>query len=480
MQKRESLLLCLGLALFWPFFSYRVSPSMFLRPDVLERPSLEGAGIFLEAALYLFSSVAISLWSARKADRKPSLKTIVGVCLFLLASCLALLQYPAFPTSLRFSLHVAIRALSGAYAGVLTIAWANAVGTTRTKLIFTMLAASLLLNFIFVTAVQVVASQTGFLSPPAAAAFLPLLSGIAFLVGSFTASKSKSTRPILHRLCHDPFAKMALILVFYLLSSYMFSGLYAREGDFSTTALSKAVAIAIALIVLVLMYRTDLKGATSIYPYMIFVVVCMVASCFALSFGGQMASLCLELVLPTRVHAMFYVWVAAFACAKRNGWLFDSTTLFLFVPMITICFSLDGLGDFMPTGLASLWTASFVMFAGTVLSVLLLVFGLMGIVKTSTEEETLAEGYDANNEFNRRKCACTTMTSEFGLTPREEEVLLLLSQGHSQKKIADVLFISPNSSKTYTKSIYRKTNLHSKQEIMDEIERRMALPTVGH
>ena len=111
----------------------------------------------------------------------------------------------------------------------------------------------------------------------------------------------------------------------------------------------------------------------------------------------------LGLVLPTRVHAMFYVWVAAFACAKRNGWLFDSTTLFLFVPMITICFSLDGLGDFMPTGLASLWTASFVMFAGTVLSVLLLVFGLMGIVKTSTEEETLAEGYDANNEIQQEK-----------------------------------------------------------------------------
>jgi DNA-binding NarL/FixJ family response regulator len=43
-----------------------------------------------------------------------------------------------------------------------------------------------------------------------------------------------------------------------------------------------------------------------------------------------------------------------------------------------------------------------------------------------------------------------------GLSPREAEVLALIAQGLSNQEIADRVFISPNTVKSYIRSVYRK------------------------
>lgn len=45
--------------------------------------------------------------------------------------------------------------------------------------------------------------------------------------------------------------------------------------------------------------------------------------------------------------------------------------------------------------------------------------------------------------------------------------MLLLSEGHSQKRIAELLVLSLSSVQTYSKRIYRKLDVHSKQEVID-------------
>lgn len=47
------------------------------------------------------------------------------------------------------------------------------------------------------------------------------------------------------------------------------------------------------------------------------------------------------------------------------------------------------------------------------------------------------------------------------LTPREREVLFLLSQGMSRKECANTCGISPHTVSDYTKSIYRKLEVHN-------------------
>jgi DNA-binding CsgD family transcriptional regulator len=54
-----------------------------------------------------------------------------------------------------------------------------------------------------------------------------------------------------------------------------------------------------------------------------------------------------------------------------------------------------------------------------------------------------------------------------GLTAKETEVAILLSQGYSQRKIAELTFVAIGTTQTHVKSIYRKFDIHSKQSLID-------------
>lgn len=53
---------------------------------------------------------------------------------------------------------------------------------------------------------------------------------------------------------------------------------------------------------------------------------------------------------------------------------------------------------------------------------------------------------------------------EEGLTERESEVLALITQGHSNKEIAALTYLSPNSIKTYIRTSYRKIGVSSRTQ----------------
>lgn len=53
-----------------------------------------------------------------------------------------------------------------------------------------------------------------------------------------------------------------------------------------------------------------------------------------------------------------------------------------------------------------------------------------------------------------------------GLTARETEIALLVSQGYSAKTIAEMLYVSPETIRTHTKRIYRKLGVHSKDDVI--------------
>ncbi len=55
------------------------------------------------------------------------------------------------------------------------------------------------------------------------------------------------------------------------------------------------------------------------------------------------------------------------------------------------------------------------------------------------------------------------------LTPREIEVAGLILQGNTVSAIARKLFISENTVRGHTKNIYRKMEIHSKQELIDKL-----------
>lgn len=70
-----------------------------------------------------------------------------------------------------------------------------------------------------------------------------------------------------------------------------------------------------------------------------------------------------------------------------------------------------------------------------------------------------------------RKAACRMLAERYDVTEREEEVLYQLSLGHSVKKIADTLFISAGTVQSHVKRIYRKLDCHSRQEVIDLVDK---------
>lgn len=63
------------------------------------------------------------------------------------------------------------------------------------------------------------------------------------------------------------------------------------------------------------------------------------------------------------------------------------------------------------------------------------------------------------------------MQKQFLLSDRETEVLTLYAMGLTQAKIAEELCIAPGTAHTHVKRIYSKTDLHSRQALLDYIER---------
>ena len=61
--------------------------------------------------------------------------------------------------------------------------------------------------------------------------------------------------------------------------------------------------------------------------------------------------------------------------------------------------------------------------------------------------------------------------ARFGLSERELEVMTLVAKGRSAARIADDLSVSPATVNSHISHIYRKLDVHSRQELLDLVER---------
>lgn len=82
----------------------------------------------------------------------------------------------------------------------------------------------------------------------------------------------------------------------------------------------------------------------------------------------------------------------------------------------------------------------------------------------TSDDASAASPQDANQAIYEM------IAEDFSLTRREAEVLPYLARGRSAKVIADALFVSENTIRTHTRRILEKTELHSKQQIIDLID----------
>jgi DNA-binding NarL/FixJ family response regulator len=53
-----------------------------------------------------------------------------------------------------------------------------------------------------------------------------------------------------------------------------------------------------------------------------------------------------------------------------------------------------------------------------------------------------------------------------GLTDREQQILQLISQGHTAKEIGKLLFISANTVERHRQNLMKKLNLHNRADLV--------------
>jgi DNA-binding CsgD family transcriptional regulator len=101
--------------------------------------------------------------------------------------------------------------------------------------------------------------------------------------------------------------------------------------------------------------------------------------------------------------------------------------------------------------------------------------GHLACARQSTLAAALAPGDDREmpmEDHSRLRIASMRKSVErlgqtFRLSQREVEVLTLYALGHTQKSVAAELFISPETVHSHIKNIYIKTNMGSRQKILD-------------
>lgn len=108
------------------------------------------------------------------------------------------------------------------------------------------------------------------------------------------------------------------------------------------------------------------------------------------------------------------------------------------------------------------------------LAALMFIVILAAIVLLNESGKTTIWGLlPSHNEGNESAQAHTiaSIAEQYGLTLREREVLLLLVRGYSAKAVSSSLTISLSTSRTHIHRIYTKLEVHSRQDVLDLIDR---------
>jgi DNA-binding CsgD family transcriptional regulator len=72
----------------------------------------------------------------------------------------------------------------------------------------------------------------------------------------------------------------------------------------------------------------------------------------------------------------------------------------------------------------------------------------------------------SSKEIEDFENACREISERYRLTRRETEIMALIARGRNGAYIQERLYISLSTFQTHSKNIYRKLDIHSRQDLM--------------
>jgi DNA-binding CsgD family transcriptional regulator len=85
------------------------------------------------------------------------------------------------------------------------------------------------------------------------------------------------------------------------------------------------------------------------------------------------------------------------------------------------------------------------------------------IFKSQFSFSTMAAQIDGNS----KNASLEQLCADFGITPRELEIIRMAVKGYSNKKISQKIFVTPDTVKKHLQNIYKKVGINNRVELVN-------------
>lgn len=247
---------------------------------------------------------------------------------------------------------------------------------------------------------------------------------------------------------------------------------YHVQGSFVFTYLLSA-AVAFAMVLLIAKSK-DLE--TSFFFILIALAACLLLGILANAALGPSISV---FFTGTANTCMQFAFIAYCITREREG---SSSVLLSLGAFLGLVASTSVVSTFaLPIlfGIDSSTSPGFALplaFMSSVVLIIGIIAFCIVFFKEVTHRMAVPESDSAITVFSR---AVDSIAIDYGLSAREKEVLELIAQGHSVRRISELLFLAPSTVQGYMKILYRKMGVHSRQSVIDLVHQRTGELSAG-
>lgn len=425
--------------------------------------------------IYLFIIVILGMIVALLSFYAPRSIRIKNQWLFmlmLLGSFGGVCIYFA-PRIAIFSSAIAAMGAIACAAGfvALTIAWGAQTFKLQGKEMLLCSVLAFLLSFILLT-------TTSFPNPipailPIAA---PMISGLFWYFYSKSSSQGLTFRTpidVTYSVLKGrlPFGMIGILVLALLIGGVLRGFVYPGSfndgpvmGPILVNFLSIGLAVLLCLSILFSSHREKLFYSM----WIVLISVFLAGSLLMSTIHPELSDFGKAVIIVGRSYLSFFLWVTLLTSAQQAKLpLTFLLGVFYLIPEALA----SSLSYFLIPSIMNTTSFSFNDYVGvfSIISSLLLIMASLLFLRNRAFQKDDLE----NNSDSQRKNAIDELGDESGLTNREKEIMLLVSQGNGVKKIAELLYVSPGTVQTHQKRIYRKMELHSKQDLIDLVAKRL-------
>lgn len=247
----------------------------------------------------------------------------------------------------------------------------------------------------------------------------------------------------------DPSAVVAALGMAVGLAGVLSALLRQVDERFYKESLKKTIALAVAACLMVIPIVPDVWKL---------VVVCV----FTCAISLNIIVLINAVVETTRFNQISPIWLIG-----QEGAVFFAGTG-LGALLFCVATWLESLG--VPHIMYVSFTVAVVLCAFLQVKVNYQIYPFEPIIEEGMDEEVREQLEEEGRHRMAYRQKVEAVCERYRLSPREREVMRILLKGRDAKYIMDTFYISQSTAKTHIYNIYRKLDVHSRQELMDLVD----------